>query len=307
MFDINNGLIETTEQDIDTFNVCMAQAVPLSSVFADNNNAVKVIEWDSEFERWLEHRAKLFDEDGGDNYLPWRIYERLGLKWKDGFAYQQRQGDCASMGHGNSLNASNLSNSIRSDNKPKEIARSMAYAIARGNGKPKFGDGLNLIPMSRWASEIGNYWTEDFGKYDGGLYCRNYLGGEQDKHALQTQSIIAYLPKPTFEYCYKATRARLGINIGSGTFPSASRVTESHGLATTSGWSNGGHSVALTAAVREQQLVFLHNSHGAKYAQDRLSDGQKQWGCWLSPADVAKMGTFNYGVWYVNIGELVGL
>lgn len=307
---MRNGLRRSTEQDVAMFGECMSSAVSLSALWEDVNDDPKIIVWDDEWEKYLEHRAALIDEEGRAGYLPWNAYKTLGLNWMDGYGYAQVRGDCCSFGGKNSLKASNLTNALRTGRKPKEIAQSVAYGIARGNGRMAFGDGLNLNPMAKYSAELGNYWAEDFGKYDGGAYCRKYQkGAGPDEHAKKTQSIIVFLPEATFDYCYMVTRAGFGINIGSGTFPGASKLNKDD-VAQVSSWSSGAHSVALVAAWEGKSgtpYVYLENSHPTKYAGDSLNTGH-QWGCWCSEKDINRMGKsggFLYGNWYVNIGELV--
>ena len=307
---IRNGLRRSTEQDVVILKECMASSVSLTSLWEDVNDEPKIIKWDSDWEKYLEHRAALIDEEDRKRYLPWNAYNELGLDWLDGYNFVQNSGDCASFGNRNSLKASNFTNALRTGRKPREIAHSMVYAIARGNGQPQFGSGCNLNPMSKWAATKGNYWTEDFGRYDTGAYCRKYKkGSEQDAHALKTQSIIVYLPEPTFEFCYKATRAGFGINTGTETFPGGSTLNKDN-LAQVSSWDRGGHSIAAVCAWEGESgkpYVYLENSHPTHYATDSLNTGH-QWGCWCDENDVNRMGRaggFEYGTWYVNIGELV--
>jgi hypothetical protein len=212
------------------------------------------------------------------------------------------------MGQKNSLKASNFSNMHRTGKSAPEIAASMTYAIARGNGTPRFGAGLNLNPMSKWAAEVGNFLASDFGKYDGGRYVAKYKrGGQQDKNALAHQSIVIYLPQCTFDYCYAACSAGIGINMGTATYPTVA-VVNGHGLAVPSSWKNGGHSMAWMFAitVEGRRYLYLENSHGARYAADKFSGGKKQHGLWIDETNFRKIAdpSFRYGRWYCNIGEL---
>ena len=304
----NHGLRRSTENDLAIYKKCLSSAVSLSNIWEDVNDQPKIIKWDDEWEKYLEHRAAVIDEEGRKKYLPWNAYESLGLKWLDGYNFVQLTGDCASFGHRNSLKASNLTNALRTGRTPREIAHSMLYSIARGDGTPQFGSGCNLAPLAKYSSENGNYWTDDFGKYDTGAYCRKYKKDSiQDEHAKQTQSIIVFLPEPSFEYLYKATRAGFGVNIGSSVFPAASKVNKDD-IAVVSGWDSGGHSTAVIAAHQGKSgepYVYLENSHPTPYASDSLNPG-KAWGAWLRSKDVRYMsdGAFTYGAWYVNVGEL---
>jgi hypothetical protein len=301
-----DGLLESTEDDVRMFGECMAAAIPLSALWKDANNESKIIQWDSDVEKYLAHRNELINNEGRESFLPWNIYRDMNVDWIDGYAFAQRSGDCCSFGHKNSLKASNLTNAKRTGNKPVEIANSMTYALARGNGRVKFGSGLNLNPMSKWAAQVGNYWTSDFGKYDTGRYCRDYKkGGVLDSHALQTQSVIIYLPEPSFDCVFAVCAAGFGINMGTGTYPIASQVN-SDGLSVPSSWKRGGHSMAFIAAFEGQsgkRYVYLENSHGARYKADKLF-GSAQYGCWCNEDDIRRMATFNYGTWYANVGEL---
>lgn len=306
---MKNGLRKSTSADVEIEKQCLAQSVSLTRIWEDVNDAPKIIKWDDEWERYLQHRAAVIDEEGREKYLPWNAYKELNLGWLDGYNFAQNAEDCGSFGHRNSLKASNLSNALRTGRKPKEIAHSMMYAFARGNGRPVFGAGCNLAPLAKYSAERGNYWTEDFGRYDAGAYCRKYeANSEQDIHAKKSQSIIVLLPEPSFRCCYMATRAGFGINIGSSVFPGGSTRNKDD-LAQVSNWDHGGHCIALIAAWEGKSgepYVYLENSHPTKYATDFLNQGH-QWGCWCDEKDVDHMGNnggFSYGNWYVNIGEL---
>jgi len=160
--------------------------------------------------------------------------------------------------------------------------------------------------MARWAATVGNYWTSDFGKYDGGRYTTKWRkGSQQDTNALKTQSIIIHLPNPTFDFCYAACSAGFGINIGSGTYPINSAIN-SDSVAQASNWKSGGHAVALVAAWKAKsgrRYVYMENSHGARYAADSLNPN-RQWGCWMDEKDITRMATTRFGIWYVNLGEM---
>jgi hypothetical protein len=270
---------------------------------------MKIMSWDSEWEKFIKHRAEIIDNDGRESYLPWNLYHSLGLNWLDGYNYIQTLGDCCGHANKNALKASNFTNARRTGKTPREIALSVAYGIARGNGRMSHGNGLNLNPMSRWAATVGNYWTSDFGKYDGGRYTGKWRkGSEQDRNALKTQSIIIHLPTPSFDLVYAACAAGFGINMGTGTYPIASKLS-SDGVATPSNWRSGGHAMAFIAAWTApsgRRYVYLENSHGARYAADRFNPN-RQHGCWIDEAafnQMARNNAFRFGIWYVNLGEM---
>jgi len=348
-YEMCNGLLPSTYEDLDMFHEMISKAIsfprqrlwadrketgrkedmateqwqyikpPISVHWQDINDDVKVYKWDSEWEKYIKDSAELIDNEGRESYLPWNIYKSLGLKWVDGYALRQQDSDCCSFGHRNSMKASALTIALRTGLIPKCIAHSVTYAIARGYvypnwrrrlGEPNYGPGLNLNPMSKYACEIGNYWTDDFGPYDNGKHLTKYRkGSQQDENALKTQSVVVPLPQPNFEYCYAACAAGFGINIGVTRFPSGSKLN-SGGFAQAANWMTGSHSVALIAAWKASsghRYIFLENSHGQKYAADRFSDGQKQWGCWIDEDNFKSMnGTFGLGTWYVNLCELGG-
>jgi hypothetical protein len=303
-----NGLRPSTESDIAIARRCYGSAVSLSAIWNNSDDTSKVLKWDSDIESYIAHRSKLIDEEGCKKYLPWNIYNSLNLNWIDGYAYAQTQGDCCSFGHRNSLKASNLTNSLKMGITPKDTAQSVCYAIARGDGSPNFGDGLNLNPMAAYAAEIGNFWSDDFGRYNGGGYVRQYRSGsEYTKHALETQSVICQVPDYSFNTIYNICSAGIGINMGTGEFPSSARVNNDE-LAIASGWSGGGHSMAFIASWKAssgKRYIYLENSHGAIYAGDSLHPGN-QYGCWLDESLFERCGNYKnmYGDWYMNIGEI---
>ena len=307
-YEFLDGLLECTEEDLLLFDECYSQRVPFTALWQDRDDRAKIVDWDSDYEKWLRHRSQLIEYEGPEKHMPWNLYESFGLKWMDGYNYAQSQGDCCSMGNKNSLKASNLSNMYRTGHPAPEIAASMTYAIARGNGTPRFGNGLNLNPMSKWAAEVGNYLAADFGKYDGGRYVAKYKRGSgQDANALAHQSIVIYLPKCTFDFCYAACSAGIGINMGTTTYPTSAAIN-GDGLAVPSSWRNGGHSMAWVFAmtVGSRRYLYLENSHGARYAADKYSGGKKQHGLWINETTFARIAdtNFRYGRWYCNVGEL---
>ena len=303
---LSHGLTETTEEDQQCFDECMANVIPFTAAWENLDDSMKIMAWDSEWEKYLNHRAEVIDNEKRESYLPWNLYRSLDLNWLDGYNYTQTLGDCCGHAHKNALKASNLVNARRAKRIPREFALSIVYGIARGNGRMNHGSGCNLNPMSKWAATVGNFWTSDFGKYDGGRYIGKYRkGSEQDKNALKTQSLIIYLPTPTFDYCYAACAAGFGINIGSSIYPTGSTVNID-GLAQASTWKSGAHAVALIAAYRSRsgkRYVFMENSHGARYSPDSLNP-HRQWGCWCDENDIRQMGTERFGRWYCQLGEM---
>ena len=305
---LSNGLTESTEEDIACYDELMSLSLPFTALWEDSDNEVKCFQWDSDWEKYLNHRAELIDYEGRREYLPWNLYKNLNLTWLDGYAKAQGTGDCCAFGHFNSGKASNLTNAHRTGRVPKEFALSVAYAVARGGGKLSHGSGCNLNPMSKWAATVGNYWTSDFGKYDVGKYLSKYKkGSQQDANALKTQSVIIYLPQATFDHCYAVCAAGFGINMGSSVYPTAS-VPNGDGLATSSLWKNGAHSMALMASYIGQsgkRYIYLENSHGARYAADALNK-ERQWGCWLDESHFKRLAEsgFRFGTWYAHLVEM---
>ena len=303
------GLRECTEEDVADYELCQASVIPFTAHWEDLDDSMKIMSWDSRWEEYIRHRAELLDNEGRESYLPWNMYKSLNLKWLDGYAKSQVLGDCCDFGHFNSLKASNLTNARRTGKTPRETAMSITYGIARGNGRMNHGSGLNLNPMARWSATVGNFWTSDFGKYDGGRNTRNWRQGSPAcANALKTQSIIIHLPAPSFEHVYAVCAAGFGINMGTNEFPISSRLCTDN-VATPYTWKSGNHAMAFIAAWKSpagRRFVFLENSHGARYSSDMLNP-QRQWGCWCSEADVVRMArnnVFRFGTWYCNLGEM---
>jgi hypothetical protein len=170
-----------------------------------------------------------------------------------------------------------------------------------------FGAGLNLNPLSKWAAQKGKYRVSDFGRYDGGANTRKYKpGSTQDANALRTQSVIIYLPEPTFDCCYALCAAGIGIHMGTGKYP-ISATTNSDGLAVPSNWKQGGHAMSFVAVaeINSRRYLCLENSHGNRYAADRFSS-VKQPRVWIGQKDFTILAAtkFRYGNWYGNVGEL---
>jgi len=305
---LHNGLTETTEDDQQCYDELMSMAVPFTAHWEDINDEVKVFQWDSQWERYIKHRAELIDYEGRDEYLPWNLYKSLDLNWVDGYNFSQRIGNCCGHAHKNAGKASSLANAHRTGKQPVEIALCIAYGIARGNGQMRMGSGLNLNPMAKWAATIGNFWTADFGRYDGGRNASKWRRGSPAcTNALKTQSVVVYLPSASFDHCYAVCAAGFGINMGTSTFPTGS-VPNGDGLGVPSTWRNGAHAMAFIAAYKGRsgrRYIYLENSHGARYASDSLNPN-RQCGCWIDENEFRKMtnNAFRFGTWYVNLMEM---
>jgi hypothetical protein len=306
-----DGLVESTEQDLQVFDECFSSAIPSSLLWKDLDNTPKFVQWDTDWVEYLQHRKILIDTDGRTEYFPWKIYAERALKWANGYAPSQGNlGSCCLFGHTNSLITSNLTNSVRTGKPAPEINSSITYAVARGNGTPRWGSGLNLIPMSKWAAEIGNYLVSDVGAYDTAGTALKKDTATAKKNALKYQSIIIYVPgknnTPSFDDVFLACSAGFGVAMGTGTYPTASKVGSS-GLSEPTSWKNGGHAMCFAAAVwhNGKRYLYLLNSHGYRYDGDKYFDG-KQPGCWISEENFARIanGAYRYGNWYVNIGEI---
>jgi len=304
-----NGLRESTKEDLQCYEELASIAMPFTAHWEDANDAVKSFQWDASFDRYIEHCAKLIDDAGRENWLPWNLYNSLGLDWLDGYNFSQGIGNCCGHAHKNSLKASNLTNARRTGRTPREIHLCIAYGIARGNGRMNMGSGLNLNPMAKWAATVGNFWTSDFGRYNSGQTARNWRSGSPAcANALKTQSIIVHLPSASFDHVFRACAAGFGITMGTHTFPAAS-APNSDGLSVPTRYRNGGHAEAFIAAwiaASGKRYVYQENSHGARYAGDSLHPGWQD-GCWIDEVEFRKMApanVFRWGQWYVNLGEM---
>jgi hypothetical protein len=238
------------------------------------------------------------------------LYSSLNLRWLDGYNFAQRIGNCCGHAHKNALKVSSVVNAHRTGRAPREIALCIAYGIARGNGTMRMGSGLNLNPMAKWAATVGNFWTSDIGRYDGGNVARSWRPGTQAcRNALRTQSIIIYLPgtQPTFDHVFAVCAAGFGINMGTDDFPIGA-APNSDGVSVPNQWRRGGHAMAFVAAItiNGRRYIYLENSHGARYEGDRFHSG-RQHGCWIDEAAFNRMvrnNPFRFGRWYVNLGEM---
>ena len=306
---IANGLTETTEEDQQCCDELMSLAVPFTAHWENLDDEVKCFQWDDQWERYIKHCAELIDYEGRDKWLPWNLYRSLGLNWLDGYNFTQRIGNCCGHAHKNAGKASCLTNAERTGKSPREIALCIAYGIARGNGQMRMGSGLNLNPMAKWAATVGNFWTADFGRYDGGRNANQWRRGDSppNRNALKTQSVVIYLPSASFDHCYAVCAAGFGINMGTSTFPTAS-APNGDGLSAPSAWRSGGHAMAFISAYTGRsgrRYVYLENSHGARYAADGLHPSN-QHGCWIDEAAFGRMANnaFRFGRWYVNLMDI---
>jgi len=307
-----DGLIESTEQDLQVFDECFSSAIPFTAMWRDANNVAKFMQWDAGLVEYLQHQQRLLDHEGRTAYLPWNIYSSKQLQWKNGLAPNQGQiGTCALMATMSSLNTSNLTNSVRTNIKPPEINSSVAYSAARGSGTPRWGSGCNLNPLSKWVAEIGNHLVSDVGAYDTSGTALRYANAKSNANALKHQSVIIYVPgngnTPSFDDVFLACSAGFGVCMGTSPYPTEAKVGKS-GLSEPFVWKNSkGHAMAWAAAMVESSRRFLYllNSHGNLYDGDKYYEG-RQPGCWISEENFARIANraYRYGNWYVNIGEL---
>ena len=305
-----NGLLECTADELaDHEEWVHSTSVPFTFHWEDADDSVKICHWDDNWEAFIAQRAALIDAEGRNRHLPWNLYKSLGLNWLDGYNFIQRIGNCAGHSHKNAGKTSSLSNAMRSGRQPREIALCVTYGIARGNGTMRMGSGLNLNPMSRWAATVGNFWTSDFGRYNGGRNVGQWRNPTFRQHALRTQSIIVPLPAPSFDFVYRACAAGFGINMGTHIFPTSARVN-SDNLAVPRDWRRGNHAMAFLASHKGvttgRPYVYLENSHGARYVADSLHQGN-QHGLHIDEEAFRQMASnnpFRFGTWYVNLMEM---
>lgn len=310
----DNGLVPQTAEDKAEELRLHSTARSLSTIWKDKDDEPKVLAWDDEFEAYLDHRRKLIKLGGFKNYLPWNIYKAAGYKWVNGFALDQSSaGSCAGAAHRNGLMASDLVSCKLADKVPVEIGVDINYAMARGEGRLDWGDGLNGTPLVKYATTLGNYWTSDLGKYDprgSNVTQANMNNPEYKKHALSRQSICVYLPDLSFDTYVKACSAGFAVWIGSSAFPSRARKN-AKGFSEPSAYARGGHATIFSYSVNfeEDWLLWWQNSHGAAYA-DGANDifGCPETGTWISRANLPKFEiNANYGKPFIVMGELPNL
>jgi len=212
--------------------------------------------------------------------------------------------NCTGNAHKNALKASNLVNQKRTGRKAPEIYLPMTYALARGNGRVRNGSGLNLNPMQKWAADVGNFLTADFGGYDEGRRVHNPTDTEL-KNARSHQSIIIPLPDTDFDTVFSVVSAGFGVAIGTSLYPVASQVN-SAGIAIPSSWKRGNHATSATGAFSENgvEYIWWENSHGnSRYKVGKFGHGS---GCAMRRADWNRLegDGFRFGNWYATAGEL---
>lgn len=311
-FKYPDGLTLTTPEDQATFDKCYAARVPLSALWRDDNNESKLVEWNAEFETLCRQRKRILDDLPANNFgkrgrerlLPQNLYKELKLNLVDGLYATQVNGDCYDFGSRHAQLYSDMVNSLLTGRKLTDLALSITYAIARGDGRVNYGDGLNLNRGGRWRAEVGNFWASDFGKYCGGKNVKTPTQ-QQRENALKTQSVVVPLPKPDWRYVLIANEAGFGVCMGTGTYPTTATLGVD-GLACPASYSRGGHSEAYTACFNAGSglKIYQPNSHSSKFIGDFLSNAQKQVGTWNAEADIHKQATFNYGVWSIYAGEI---
>ena len=306
-----NGLVEQNEDDLKEEQILFNSAMPYSLIWKDTNDFKKIIAWDSDWEKFLDHRIKIINLKGFENWLPWKVHEQLGIKLVNGFALNQAAiGTCAGAGFRNTGVCSDLINTKMANQKTfVEMSFELVYSLARGNGRLNWGSGCNGTGLVKYGTEIGNHWTSDMGPYTtrGSMVTQANLNNpEFKKRALQKQSIVAFLPSVSFDLFFKACSAGFSIWIGSPTYPSGAK--KSNGLSVVGGWTNGAHATGFTfgAMIDGEPMLFFQNSHGDRYrggAGDRFNSPAS--GTWVSRKDFPMFKiTKNYGTPFVHCCEL---
>ena len=282
-----NGLQFMTQEEAEYELRAMNSAISFSLVWKNMDDHEKYMAWDSDLEKHLQHLGRVIDQAGRETYEPSNIYQELGLNWLDGFATNQGSlGSCCLLAHEHAGRCTALAMSkIKGTIKPEELNASITYAIARGNGRIAWGSGLNLQPMSQWASRIGNQLTSDVGRYDiRGGNVNESIRQRSAAGALRNQSIPCYLPNLSFDTFYELGRAGIAANVGSSTWPSGASV-DRNGVSVGQGVSRGAHATMVggfAIEINGVRYVYWQNSHGPRY---RVGTRIKQsaYGCFLTP------------------------
>jgi hypothetical protein len=307
-----DGLLESTKEDILLFDECFASAIPFTALHRDRDDTAKFVQWDNAWVEYLRHRQKLLDHEGRVNMFPWNIYYSLGLKWSQGYAFSQGAiGTCSRFGVTNAIQCNRLITTVRLGRKDcPEINPNYAYAVARGNGTPRWGSGANLNPLAKWIAEIGCHLVSDVGPYDANGSSLKKVNATTNANALKNQPTIIYVPgkdTPKFDDVFLAVQAGVGVCMGSGVYAVTAEIGAS-GLAEASQFKNGGHSQAFVEGIIEngKRYLYLLNSHGAtRYKGDKYyPNGQP--GCWYDEQKFQKIasGAYRYGNWFCPVSEM---
>ena len=306
------GLVEQNEQDMEQEQLLFNSAVPLSIAWKDRDHAKKIITWDSDFEKCIEHRIRLFKFGGIERYMPWNIYKEMGLNWVNGYTLNQSSlGSCAGAAFRNSQMHSGLVDAKMTDSAPTETGVDIVYALSRSsNGRINWGSGSNGTNLVKYGTEIGNYWTSDIGKYDtrGSNVTQANMDNPAFKaRALQNQSIVCFLPEVSFDLFYKACAAGMSIWIGSPAFPSAAKKN-SDGISVPSNFTSGAHATSFNYAFEVNGIRYLSwdNQHGNRYSGgsgNRFNSPAT--GTCITQADFNTFRiTKSYGTPFVHLTEL---
>lgn len=298
---MGNGLLESTPENEALFAECMATSVSITAMWDDVDNTPKYIQWDDELIKYLEQRAALIDHEGREKFLPFNLYDSLGLKWVNGYNYAQAIGDCSSHSSKNSLKASDLVNAKLTGRIPVEIHPSITYSYSRGNGRFSWGSGENLSNYLKYLAEMGNFSAADYGKYTGSK--PKIPTAAQKANALKHQSIIIPLPDTKFETLWLLCSAGIGVSIGSSVYPTSAKI-DKNGVGVPDRWSSGGHATGFCGAltISSTRYLWWENSHGNRYKVGKLGHPS---GCFFTADDLNQIDSslFRYGNWFGNVGE----
>ena len=307
-FLMTHGLFEMTEEETLLQQELMDSAVPFSLIWKDRGDAPKVIKWDAEFERYLEHRIKLIDHGGRESFAPWAIYEEMGLQYSGGYGLDQAQlGSCAMCSHRNATTINDLVNAKLLGVKPVELNPSIAYAAARGNGKLAWGSGANLGPLSSYTAKEGNHLVSDVGPYNiAGKGVTEANRQQFRANALKHQSIICHLPNINFDTFQFIGLAGLAANVGTNSWCSGGQ-TDTNGMQIGTGRANGGHAITkggFAITIAGTDYVWFQNQHGLRYKTGTRIKSHSS-GCFMTRSN---WGTLSinpkFGVPYICITEL---
>ena len=63
-----DGLVESTEHDLQVFDECFNSAVPSTLLWKNKNDVAKFVQWDTDWVEYLQHRQELHLGEGRVNY-----------------------------------------------------------------------------------------------------------------------------------------------------------------------------------------------------------------------------------------------
>ena len=270
-----NGCLPDDAQSIELRAGMVSSAVSLNQIY--ESGTMPVINWDGEFEEWLDRREDVIADFNRDNIgfvLPHNIAKRLGLDTNQLYFSQGSIGSCCGHAFGFAYSSSLLTNiALGGHQTPNLINPIGTYVLSHGG---RMANGQTVSKMAQFCNREGNYLIKDIGTQN--QRVPSFTPGAK-KNALENQSAIVFLNSA--EKVRQCLRGGVAVALGNGTRVSgASKDGNGMPLASIGGsWAHATHFAGWVKLKGTDYYLWI-NSHGKRYVTGTL--GETGDGCWMT-------------------------